>query len=61
MVVSEILASSVSVQRNVPHFSIFCNKAFMPAYMPMLEVSIVAALIKHVGTLHIQHAACSVC
>ena len=33
----------------------------MPAYIPMLDVSIAAALIKHVGTLRIQHAACSVC
>jgi hypothetical protein len=55
------LASSVSVQRNVPHFSVFCNKAFMPAYIPMLDVSIVAALIKRVETVRIQHAACSVC
>ena len=43
--VSEILVSPVYVQRNVPHVSVFCNKAFMPAYIPMLVVSIVAALI----------------
>jgi len=56
-VVSEILASSASVPRYVPHVSVFCNKAFMPAYIPMLDVSTAAAMIKHVETVRIKHAA----
>jgi hypothetical protein len=50
-VVSEILASSVSGQRSVPHVSVFSNKAFMPDYIPKSDVSIVAALMKRVDTV----------
>jgi hypothetical protein len=43
-VVSEILASSASVPRNVPYLSDFSNKPFMLAYILTLEHNMAAPL-----------------
>ena len=59
--VSEILASLFTVRKCVPQVSVFCNKAFMSAYIPMLDGSIVDELIKRMEIIHLQLAACSVC
>lgn len=42
--VSEILASSASVPRNVPYLSDFSNKPFMLAYILTLEHNMAAPL-----------------